>query len=114
VRRQTIVDIVAIEMEWLDGSFVTLKNAPGDIDVVTFITYENMAALRVEDRQAVRELTEGPGPRQVGCDSFLVIVFPHNHAMRPAYERMRGYWDDWWSHRRLGAEKGYVDVRGQP
>ena len=113
VRRQTLFGIVQVEMEWVNGSFVTAKHAPNDIDVTTFITDDNMAAVSVDQRQAVWDLTAGPAPQQVGCHSFLVIVFPDNHPYRVAYLQQRGYWDDWWSRRRTGQEKGYIDVRGQ-
>lgn len=100
-------------MEWVNGSFVTAKHSPNDIDVTTFISAENVAALTVGQLQDVWELTAGPAPQQVGCHSFLVVVFPDNHPYRNAYLRNRGYWDDLWSRRRIGPEKGYIDVRGQ-
>lgn len=113
IRRQTLFAIVQVEMEWVNGSFVTAKHAPNDIDVTTFISAENLAALTVGQLQEVWELTAGPTPQQVGCHSFLVVVFRENHPLRDAYLRNRGYWDDWWSRRRTGPEKGYIDVRGQ-
>lgn len=63
-----------MQMEWVNGSFVTAKHAPNDLDVTTFIALANMAALSIDDRKAVSELTEGTGPQQVGCHSFLVIL----------------------------------------
>lgn len=111
-RRTTLFDIVTVQMEWVDGSFVTTKHSPADIDLVTFIHAQDIEDLSIDDRRAVSDLTQGDGPRQVGCHSFLVVVFPENHHGYDSYLKSRGYWDVWWSRQRTGQEKGYLEVRG--
>ena len=115
-RRQEIADVLAFEMEWLDGSFATSKIDPSDVDVVTFLDGERLDRLSVEEKRRVFEAVQGPKARAAfGCDAYFVTVWPHQHPSEPLYHMWRGYWDVWWSHDRdTEAEKGYLDIRGEP
>ena len=119
MRRTQIAALTAIEMEWLDGSFTTAKNDPGDIDLVTFVSLDAYNQLSIADRQKLFELAQARAKLLFGCDGYLVVVFPRNHPWEENYLRNRGYWDRQWSYTRPGSagleiEKGYVDVRGAP
>ncbi len=46
-------------LQWVDGSFVTDKLDPGDIDIVTFMNLERLNALSPEDQAAVERLVKG-------------------------------------------------------
>jgi uncharacterized protein DUF6932 len=115
-RREGIFALVPADMEWVDGSFVSLKLDPADVDVVTFVDGDTLDALSAADKQTFLDLF---GSRlrtklATGCDSFLVIVRPVGHAHRATYDAFAAYWHKWWSRDRAGTEKGYLDVRGDP
>lgn len=115
-RRELIFEIVPLEKEWVDGSFVTLKRNPGDVDVISFIQGEAIEALSIEDRKALGAHFNSRLRSKLlfGCDGFLVPIRPPGHPERGNYELMSAHWDRWWSHDRDGVEKGYLDVRGEP
>lgn len=111
-RREQLLDLVQVEQEWIDGSFVTSKRDPGDLDVVVFIDGQTFDNLPIPHRQKVFALTAGPRPLlQFGCHSFFVAVWPHTHARHADYLHSSGYWDRLWSRDRTAPEKGYLDVR---
>lgn len=113
--RQEIRAIVPVEMEWIDGSFVTAKLDPGDIDVVSFIRADALGTLSMPDRQQLLPLVQGPASKPTHrCDSYLVAVFALGHPLEGQYLRERGYWDRQWSRDRTRPEKGYIDVRDTP
>lgn len=104
--------LVQIEFEWLDGSFVTTKSDPGDLDVTTFIRGDRLAAISVEDRGRVIDLTLGGRSKlEFGCDSYLVVIWDDGHPWHEHYLQWRGYWDHFWSRHRDNSDKGYVEVR---
>lgn len=112
-RRQELYDLVEVEAEWLDGSFVTAKRDAGDVDVVTLVDADKVDALPVADRQRLFEIGSGARPLiEFGCHSFLLPTYPDGHPLHGRYLHMRGYWDRWWSRDRHAPEKGYLDVRG--
>ncbi len=118
VRREDIFAIAVPDYEWVDGSFVSLKRDPADIDVVTFIDGAVIEALSVDDRKRLLEpflAVNHLGTKlATGCDGYLVIVRPVGHPERSTYESWADYWNRWWSQDRAGVAKGYLDVRGDP
>ncbi|NNN19409.1 MAG: hypothetical protein HKL84_06090 [Acidimicrobiaceae bacterium] len=113
-RREELQSLVLIEQEWIDGSFVTGKSNPQDIDVVTFILAHELEALAIPDRQRVLELTVLDHSKIVfGCDSYLVVAHQEGHPSYDQFLYCRGYWDNWWSRSRTGSQKGYVEVRAE-
>ena len=113
-RRESINEIAKIEYEWIDGSFVTNKMDPNDIDVVTFISAGEINALTQCERETLFELTNGSRPRiEFYCDSYLVVVVPPEHEYHDCFLNRRGYWDNWWSANRAGGQKGYIMITGE-
>jgi hypothetical protein len=113
-RRQTeeLLTLIDIESEWINGSFVTTKRDPRDIDMAVFVRVESWNALDNPTRQRVVSLTQGPEPKlRFGCDSYPIFIVPDGDPLESTYLYWRGYWDRQWSRDRLGAPKGYVEVR---
>lgn len=115
-RRRLIADFVPIEREWLDGSFVTLKRDPSDIDVTVFISGETMQRLSPNDRKQVYDMVAAPAARsRFGCQSFVVATWPDDHPGRARQEHLTALWHAQWSvDDRTGLTKGYLDIRGEP
>src|SRR5882672_9355444 len=68
--------------QWLDGSFVTKKPKPADIDLVTFIQLEV-----AETRE--RELKQFIYPASLAnyqIDGYIVVVYPENHKLHFTYK----------------------------
>ena len=107
--------LVTVEREWVNGSFVTLKRDPADVDVVCFVNGDEIEAMSEPDVHALRDLFDTTRTKRVyGCDAYLVVVRPPGHPLRPIYEERRRYWHNQWSMDRDGRVKGYLDVVGEP
>lgn len=95
---------------WVDGSFLTEKEEPGDIDVTVFIDIDVLEGLTDEQRELVDAANE---PEYIpGVDSYVFPVYPRGHPIFGT-ELDEGY--DW--GRQYGVEnsefylKGFVVMR---
>ncbi|QMW03516.1 DUF6932 family protein [Spirosoma foliorum] len=61
-------------VQWIDGSFVTLKQNPKDIDLVSFIPYQ----LYNLHHHVLDNLWSDKWERE-GLDAYFVTVYPENH-----------------------------------
>ena len=91
---------------------VTAKRHAGDIDIVTLVRENDLAALDVPARQRVYELVAmGRSKLVYGCDSYLLLVVDEGAPGYEAYLMDRGYWDRWWSkYNNEPDRKGYLEV----
>lgn len=48
-RREQLLELVQVEQEWIDGSFVTSKRDPSDLDVAVFIDGQKFDNLPIPD-----------------------------------------------------------------
>jgi hypothetical protein len=90
---------VAAEV-WVDGSFVTTKQAPNDIDIVFIINPEEVERLskgakarfrRFSDRAYIEDLYD--------CHLFI---------LRNDQDDLKEYFEEWFGHLRTGEPKGMV------
>ena len=68
--------------QWIDGSFVTKKPHPGDIDLVTFIDFSTIDALN-------DKLTnyKYPAAQNVfGVDAYIIRTYPVDHKRYLIYK----------------------------
>lgn len=99
--------------QWINGSFVSKKPNPKDIDMVTLIDFqtdlkhEKIIAERFVNRKAIEIY---------GVDAYTLTVFPEDHRQHVQTKSDLLYWNDWfgrsWSNRtgnRL--PKGYVEIQ---
>jgi hypothetical protein len=80
---QQLKDLLAQDemLQWIDGSFVTKTNSPGDIDLVTFLSYEI-----VEQQEKELEIFRFPfSVNNFGVDAYIVKTYPNNHPKYPLY-----------------------------
>ncbi len=65
--------------QWINGSFVTQKVNPGDIDLVSFIPY-----LAYEKREAILDKFWSDTWETEGIDAYFIKLYPVSH---PNYEK---------------------------
>lgn len=77
--------------QWIDGSFVTRKQNPKDIDFVTFVDYE--VYQRYENQ--FEQLRKVKFQRGSKIDGYFVKTYPEAHQQRQLFEfdRMEWYFD---------------------
>jgi hypothetical protein len=97
--------------QWIDGSFVTDKLNPNDIDIVTFINHD--VFLRKE--QALSGLIAPESKLLYKVDAALVPVFPINHKLHYATEWDINFWKKFYGNTRPDAQhnqmpKGFIQL----
>ncbi|WP_374758145.1 DUF6932 family protein [Fibrella aquatilis] len=93
--------------QWVDGSFVTNKPNPGDIDLVTFLPhyiYEPIASQLI-DYYSTFSLYDN------GLDAYICPVYPESHTLHSLYVDRRQYWEKTFSSQReYTALKGFLSI----
>ncbi len=68
--------------QWIDGSFVTKKLNPIDIDLVTFVDFEGYRAKEREiDKIRAKRIK-----RDNLVDGYFIAVYPQDHRLGKLYE----------------------------
>ncbi len=98
--------------QWVDGSFVSRKQNPNDIDVLTFVNYD----LYNQQRKQFDELSSWHKLQAQEVQAFFVQVYPEKHRQRHLYESDRVQWlFDWGRTRSLPRRrKGIIESHGRP
>jgi hypothetical protein len=97
--------------QWINGSFVTDKINPSDIDVVTFVDGAAFDKLPAWRQDVVSEICNGRGDMAYShVDCKICSVYPSSDRSHDSYVAEREYWDEAWSRFRPGTTKGYVEV----
>jgi hypothetical protein len=100
-------------MHWLNGSFVSKKLNPNDMDIVVFIDYEVYEAKKdlIEDK--FNNLRKEK--KYSYLDIYTVKVYPEKHPFYFFYLSDKAYWNDWFSKTRLDKQrkqyhKGFIQL----
>jgi hypothetical protein len=76
---------------WIDGSFITKKLDPNDVDILICAsaeTYENFAPIR-----ALLDWADQTDLRpQYHSDSYLQLDYPESHPLRVLSEKTKDSW----------------------
>lgn len=119
--------VVSSATQWVNGSFVTDKIDPDDIDVVTFVELDLLNALFIDQQNIVKNLLNGreDTKKKYGCHTFLVPCCDASNKFFGVFEMQRLYWRKWFGKTRdtvtsagttiPGHQKGFVSmVLGDP
>lgn len=97
--------------QWINGSFVTKKSNPGDIDLVTFLDFEIVQRLNKELNDFIFPNSE----RIYGVDAYIIEIYPETHKNRYRYIADLAYWTDRFSKtRRIRGNKlakGFLEIK---
>lgn len=102
--------------QWVDGSFVTTKQDPDDIDVLSFVDYDTLTRLPRDKYDEVfallgaREETK----KKFGCHTFLELCCPPGHPHFRFFERERLYWLRWFGTTREATLANGTTLPGKP
>lgn len=92
--------------QWIDGSYVTTKELPEDIDVVTYI---NINDLVMHLNEFKRFTTMGGSKELYGIDGYIVPLFNISDPSYVSITKDRiDYWKNWFGHDRDNNPKGIV------
>jgi hypothetical protein len=111
--RAALASVIPFVCQWVDGSYVTNKLDPADIDVVTIMDGLVFEALAPALQDMVGALVAGKGTKALwGVDSYAIFTFPDDHASKVAEKAATDQWDAFWSRVREDDDgvKGYLEV----
>jgi hypothetical protein len=96
----------------LDGSFVTNKNDPGDVDMVLFVDASVIDNLSPSQQAEFFALTAGAQTKATYlCDAYFCLTFPETHPRFAQFRQMRKYWMGEFGFDRHEVPKGIVQVQ---
>ena len=102
--------------QWVNGSFVTSKENPGDIDVVTFCDHGHLNNLGTDAMEFVSQYLGGgeAAKTRYRTHAFLVPSCSAGHVYFSAFETARLYWRKWFGRTRDIPNPPGPDRPGQP
>lgn len=93
--------------QWLNGSFVTTKLNPQDLDMVTFIDYQIYRKFETDLEPYWTHHLEDQA-----LDAYLVTIYPDYH---PKFDEFKGFKDRWFSRfstaKGTNGMKGFVEIK---
>ncbi|WP_373515239.1 hypothetical protein [Persicitalea sp.] len=94
--------------QWLNGSFVTLKSDPEDIDLVNFIPFNDNLDNALE--KLIPYFTVGGSMEKYRIDAHLVPVYPESDPRFENTKLRTAYFERWFGHDRDGYSKGFIEI----
>ncbi len=97
---------------WLDGSFLTKKENPRDLDFVTLLDF---SVVKQKEALLREKFLKDQALDFFGLDAYLVEVFPEGHPNHFITKLDLAYWNSWFSRtseNRAGRSylKGFVEI----
>ena len=90
---------IAVEV-WIDGSFVTDKQDPNDIDIVFIVDPQEIDGLSKETKARLRRFSDR---------SYIEDLYDcHLFIIRNDQDELQEYFEEWFGHSRTGEPKGLV------
>ncbi len=97
---------------WIDGSFLTLKIDPEDVDLTLRLKSEFVDSSSPEQQEIINWFNAAEGLKQpYHCHSFAWVDYPEGHPAYWGSEWDRAYWIRQWGVSRGGVRKGIAVVK---
>jgi hypothetical protein len=93
--------------QWIDGSYITKKLNPRDIDFVTFVDFNTYQL----NESCINQLRELRDLGKTGMDGYFVQVYPANHPKRFLYEANKIQWLYQFGRSRNDSLKGIIEIK---
>jgi hypothetical protein len=91
---------------WLDGSFMSKKLNPNDLDFVSFIDYR----IYEQKEEEIFRIVEKYG--YLKLDNYVSQIYPSDHPRFEDMNHFKQYWTDLFSSSRRDPETNLQDPRG--
>ncbi|MEM8525474.1 MAG: hypothetical protein AAGG68_12610 [Bacteroidota bacterium] len=97
--------------QWIDGSFISNKINPKDIDLVNLIDSD----LVDQHEKELKQFLNHQGKENYGVDGYVVRIYPEEHAKYIRTQSDLLYWEHWFSKSRKNRRKqrfpkGFVEL----
>lgn len=111
--REALASILPIKTQWIDGSYVTNKLDPEDVDLVTVMDGLAFEALAPALQDMAGALLGGNKTKVIwGVDSYPLFEYPDEHPAKAAADAAAVEWHSFWQGARDhdGVVKGFLEV----
>lgn len=100
--------------QWVDGSYLTSKNDPDDIDVVTFVDYDAVNALSQPQLDFLNNNLNGgeSTKKDYSTHTFFVPSCEPTHPYFVVFEHWRLYWLEKWGNTYEDKNTGKKEPKG--
>lgn len=97
------VELIGIPFEiWINGSFVTNKEEPNDIDIVFFFDPAKANSLPADKKILLEEVANNSFSKyRYNCDVYFI---PNDNQV------LRSYWRGWFGYTRSETPKGFARI----
>lgn len=97
---------------WVDGSFLTEKIDPEDVDLLLRISSNLYDNATLEQRETIHWFVDENGNLKTlyRCDCYVWLEFPHGHPAYNTSEEQREYWTRQYGQSRRNVNKGIAVV----
>jgi hypothetical protein len=111
--RAGLEDLGGFVEQWLAGSYVTSKQQPNDLDVVTVFDGPAFEAFPRHRQQVIQAMVAGHVTEALWrCDNYPVLHYPDDGPSAIAGRAVEGMWGQHFGQDRDGNERGFVVVAG--
>ena len=93
---------------WIDGSFMTQKVDPADVDLAVRLSYAALPNPGAEQQALLGRIV---AKQFGGCDSYVFVEYPAGHPQHAVGDMMRAYWQRQFGFSRSDAFKGMAVIR---
>ena len=93
---------------WIDGSFMTQKIDPADVDLAVRLSYGALPNPGPEQTALIDQIAR---KQFAGCDSYVFVEYPTDHPRHAAGDMMRAYWQRQFGFSRTDEFKGVAVIR---
>ena len=97
---------------WVNGSFLTRKTDPVDVDVVLRVESEFFDSATSAQLDAIERIEVEHDMLKTNylCDAYTFVEYPLGHPLHSVGQDNRDYWEDMWSHDRRRNQKGFAVI----
>lgn len=100
-------------MQWIDGSFVSRKINPNDIDIVTFLDFE---VYESHKELISKHFVGNNAYYNFKVDGYIFQKFPINHREYDYSIANQAYWKDFFGHTRpnragIKLPSGFIEIK---
>lgn len=107
----TAASVALISSEiWVDGSFLTKKIEPRDVDIVVVVQSSSLPGTAVQ-QVVLKKIHQQQFINPVRCDSYLLVQYPSGDPNYQLSEVMRAYWIRQFCFARNQDMKGLAVIR---
>ncbi len=107
---QRLVDAKVLGDLWVDGSFLTEKIDPIDVDVVVAVDGDAVYDRGSVEQRAALDWAIGNQKTTLKCDSYVLMEYPLGHRLYDEGRWNYSYWHRQWGFDRRDDPKGIVVI----